>query len=229
MKSHTPSVSARGLVVRPTSLTHSGIARKAIVALTGLLLAGWMLLHAAGSLGVFAGPKVMNEYAALLRATGLLWVMRAGLALAVLAHAWLALGLTQEARHARPRDYRRLPLRQSAKPGRWMRSSGLLLAAWLVYHVAHMYGPAHYAYVSGDVHHNLVTGLASPPVALSYAVATLLLGVHLHHGVRSTLSTLGTPARLRQRGELPSLVFSIGITLVLLAPPVAALGGYWRQ
>src|SRR6187200_2038121 len=76
---------------RSTAFTHSGIARKAIVALTGLVLAGWMLLHAAGSLGVFAGPKVMNDYANLLRATGLLWVMRAGLALSVLAHAWLAL------------------------------------------------------------------------------------------------------------------------------------------
>ena len=120
MKPRTLSVSGQGLVPGPTSLTHSGIARKAIVALTGLVLAGWTLLHAAGSLGVFAGPRVMNDYAALLRATGLLWVMRAALSLAVLAHAWLALGLTRKACQARPRHYRRLPLTQSAKPGRWM-------------------------------------------------------------------------------------------------------------
>src|SRR6187402_3509001 len=131
MKLRTLSVSGQGLVPGPTSLTHSGIARKAIVALTGLVLAGWTLLHAAGSLGVFAGPKVMNDYAALLRATGLLWAMRAGLSLAVLTHAWLALGLTREARRARPHDYRRQPLvsAQHAKPGRWMRSSGVLLGA----------------------------------------------------------------------------------------------------
>jgi len=213
---------------RSTAFTHSGIARKAIVALTGLVLAGWMLLHAAGSLGVFAGPKVMNDYANLLRATGLLWVMRAGLALSVLAHAWLALGLTREASHARPRDYRRLPLTQSAKPGRWMCSTGVLLSAWLVYHVAHMYGPAHHAYVPGDVHHNLVTGLSSPLVALSYVVATLLLGLHLYHGIQSTLSTLGASPRLRRSGELPAKSFSAGITLMLLGPPLAALAGLWR-
>ena len=212
----------------PTSLTRSGIARKAIVALTGLVLAGWMLLHAAGSLGVFAGPKVMNDYAALLRSTGLLWVMRAGLVLAVFAHAWQALGLTREARRARPSDYRRLPLTQRAKPGRWMRSTGLLLAAWLVYHIAHMYGPAHHAYVPGNVHHNLVTGLASPLVMLSYVVATVLLGVHLYHGVQSTLSTLGASARLRQRGDLPARCFSAGLTLMLLGPPLAVFAGYWR-
>jgi hypothetical protein len=109
-----------------------------------------------------------------------------------------------------------------------MRSTGLLLAAWLVYHVAHMYGPAHHAYVSGDVHHNLVTGLASPLVALSYVVATLLLGVHLYHGIRSTLSTLGASARLRHGGEHPARSFSAVLTLMLLGPPLAALAGYWR-
>jgi succinate dehydrogenase / fumarate reductase cytochrome b subunit len=155
--------------------------------------------------------------------------MRALLALAVLAHAWLALGLTRAARHARPRDYLRQPLAQSAKAGRWMRSTGVLLAAWLGYHVAHMYGPTHDSYVPGDVHHNLVTGLASPLVALSYVVASSLLGVHLYHGVRSTLSTLGASARLRQRGELPARAFAAGITLILLAPPLCALGGYWSE
>lgn len=171
----------------------------------------------------------MNDYAALLRASGLLWVMRAGLSLAVLTHAWLALGLTREARRARPHDYRRQPLvsAQQAKPGRWMRSSGVLLGAWLVYHALHMYGPAHHAYVPGDVHHNLVTGLASPLVALSYVVASSLLGAHLYHGVRSTLSTLGASARLRQRGERPARLFAALVTLLLLAPPLAALAGYW--
>jgi len=206
---------------------HSSIARKAVVALSGLVLAAWTLLHAAGVFGVFAGPAVMNHYAALLRATGLLWVMRLALALAVLAHAALALTLTREARLARAHSYRRQPFALNTRAGRWMRSSGVLLAAWLVYHVAQMYGPAHHDYVPGDVHHNLVTGLASPLVAVTYVLATLLLVVHLHHGLVSTVSTLGGSARLRQKAAPVGRGFLGLVALLLIAPPLAALIGYW--
>jgi len=206
---------------------HSSIAKKAVVAITGLALSAWTLLHAAGVFGVFAGPEVMNHYAALLRSTGLLWVMRLGLALAVLVHAGLALTLTREARRARALGYHREPLAVSARAGRWMRSSGVVLAAWLVYHVAHMYGPAHGDYVPGDVHHNLVTGLASPLVAATYVVASLLLVVHLHHGLVSTLSTLGASARLRQKAAPVARGFMGLVASLLVAPPFAALLGYW--
>ncbi|HEY6723261.1 MAG TPA: hypothetical protein VI197_04490 [Polyangiaceae bacterium] len=210
-----------------TSFRHSSLAKKALVALTGLVLSGWMLLHAAGVFGVFAGPEVMNRYAALLRSTGLLWVMRVGLALALLAHTWLALTLTHEARRARSQSYRKQSFAAGARASRWMRSSGVVLAAWLVYHVAQMYGPAHHDYVPGDVHHTLVTGLASPLVAVSYVIATLLLGVHLHHGLVSTASSLGASARLRQKIEPLARGFVGLVALLLVAPPLAALGGYW--
>ena len=218
---------AAGSILEPSSFRRSSIAKKAVVALTGLVLSTWTLLHAAGVFGVFAGPEVMNRYAALLRGTGLLWVMRLGLALAVLAHAGLALTLTREARQARALGYRQEPLAVSVRAGRWMRSSGVLLAAWLVYHVAQMYGPAHHDYVSGDVHHNLVTGLASPLVASTYVVATLLLAVHLHHGLVSTLSTLGISARIRQKAAPVARGFLGLVATLLVAPPLAALLGYW--
>lgn len=216
-----------GKGIETTFFGHSSIAKKAVVALTGLVLSGWMLLHAAGVFGVFAGPEVMNRYAALLRDTGLLWVMRLGLALAILAHAGLALTLTHDARQARPRSYRKAPFAAGARASRWMRSSGIVLAAWLLYHIAHMYGPAHHAYVAGDVHHNLVSGLASPLVAASYVVATVLLVIHLHHGLVSTASTLGASARLRQKIALVTRGFLGLVALLLVAPPVAALAGYW--
>lgn len=221
----TARILDRGLAT--PSFRHSSIAKKAVVALTGLVLSGWMLLHAAGVFGVFAGPEVMNRYAALLRSTGLLWVMRLGLLVAVVAHAWLALTLTREARRARSQSYRQEPFAVGARAGRWMRSSGVVLAAWLVYHVAHMYGPAHHDYVPGNIHHNLVTGLASPWVAASYLVATLLLALHLQHGLVSTASTLGASARLRQKIEPAARGFVGLVALLLAAPPLAALAGYW--
>ena len=211
----------------PTAFWHSSITKKAAVALTGLVLSGWLLLHAAGIFGVFAGPEVMNHYAALLRATGLLWVMRLGLALALVAHAGLALSLTRDARRARSQSYRREPLAASARAGRWMRSSGTVLAGWLIYHVLHMYGPAHHDYVSGDVHHNLVTGLASPIIASTYLIASALMAFHLHHGLLSTASTLGASARLRQKLRPVARGFIGVVTLLLCAPPLAALAGYW--
>ena len=210
-----------------TSFRHSSITKKAVVALTGLALSAWTLLHAAGVFGVFAGPEVMNHYAALLRSTGLLWVMRVGLAVAVVVHAGLALTLTRGARRARAQSYRREPFAVSTRAGRWMRSSGVLLAGWLVYHVAHMYGPAHADYVPGDVHHNLVTGLASPWVAATYVIASVLLVVHLHHGLVSTASTLGASARLRRKWEPVARGFLGVVALLLIAPPLAALAGYW--
>lgn len=222
-------MTARTLDSRLTaaSFRRSSITKKAAVALTGLVLSSWTLLHAAGVFGVFAGPEVMNRYAALLRSTGLLWVMRLGLLVAVVAHAGLALTLTREARLARPQSYRREPFALGARAGRWMRSSGVVLAAWLVYHIAHMYGPAHQAYVPGDVHHNLVTGLASPLVAVTYVIATLLLAVHLHHGLVSTASTLGASARIRHKLAPLARGFVGLVALLLVAPPLAALAGYW--
>ncbi len=208
--------------------TTSTILRKALTASTGLLMTGWAFLHMAGSLGVFAGADTMNEYAQLLRRFAPLNAMRVGLVLLLLAHAYLALRLALRSRRARTTRYRRQHPVRSTWFGRRMALSGSLVLAWLCYHVAHMYGPASPSYVPGDVHHNLVVGLASPLVATSYVLAAVLFALHLRHGLTSVLTTAGLAGRLRQRGAAIATAAVALLTLGFVAPPVAALAGYWR-
>jgi hypothetical protein len=90
-----------------------------------------------------------------------------------------------------------------------------------------MYGPVHANYIAGDVHHNLVTGLASPWVSGCYIAGTLLFMLHLRHGLLSTLQSLGFARRVQQRLQPWLSATLLLCTLGFLAPPLAALCGYW--
>ncbi len=204
------------------------ILRKVVVALSGIMMTGWAFLHMAGTLGVFAGAETMNGYAELLRRVAPLSAMRLGLLLLLLAHAAVAVSLVVRSNKARAQRNARYRPQRATWFGRRMSLSGGLVFAWLAYHIAHMYGPASPNYVAGDVHHNLVTGLASPLASASYVLAAILFGLHLNHGAQSALTTLGTPRRVTRRCRplLTGLVFVISVGF--LAPPIAALLGYWN-
>lgn len=229
---HDKSMTLSNVQRRNLAATHplsSSIGHKAGVALSGLGLGLWTLLHTAGVLGVFAGPELMNGYARALRETPIPWLQRTGFSVLLFTHALLVGRLWWRTRRARSMRYqvRRTHVARSLA-SRTMRWSGAMLGAWLGYHVLHIYGPAHPHYVAGDVHHNLVAGLASWPVALSYAVASLLLTLHLWHGARSALHSLGLDSTARRWSLGLVGIFLALVTLGLLAPPLAALFGYWR-
>jgi succinate dehydrogenase cytochrome b subunit len=176
------------------------ISLKAAMAITGFLMAGWLTLHMLGNLLAFAGPEVVNAYAAKLRDSGLLWPMRVGLLAILAVHATCAVLTTRQGLAARPQRYRYgLQHRASSWGARTMRVGGVLLLAYLVYHVAQLYGVGHPAYVPGDVHHNLVRVLQQPVHAVLYVVATAFLALHLAHGLGSALITLGWVPSRRQR------------------------------
>ena len=205
----------------------SALLKKFYVAVAGGILTGWVFLHMAGTLGVFAGPETMNGYARLLRETHVATIQRVVVASMLIIHSMFAMNLVMRTRRARPVPYARTKPVASTLSGRSMRFTGPLILAWLIYHVLHLYGPAHPNYLPGDVHHNLVTGLASPWVALSYVVATLLFALHLEHGVVSLLQTLGAPTSVR-RGVTPLLRgFVVIVTVGFLLPVLAAQVGYF--
>lgn len=211
-----------------TSQAPSSITLKALMAASGLLMALWLTLHMLGNLLVFAGPELMNSYALKLRATGLLLPMRVGLTALVLVHIACAIATTQRSRQARPVRYghRARPLAASWA-SRSMRLGGLLLAGFLVYHVGHMYGLGHAAYVPGDVHHNLVHVLRSPPHALLYLAAVSFTALHLAHGLGSALCSLGGLTGPRQQRTTRLLygwawLVTAGFALQVL---LVALGG----
>src|SRR5262249_3625703 len=117
----------------------STVVEKALVAVSGLALWTWIVLHVAGNLTLFSGPAVADGYgAALRRSPAWLWAARAGLATALVVHVTGVVSLTRTARAARPRHGTPFPADTSAVASRGMRIGGALLLAFVVYHLLHL-------------------------------------------------------------------------------------------
>jgi succinate dehydrogenase / fumarate reductase cytochrome b subunit len=173
----------------------STIGKKVVMAVTGVVLVGFVVAHMAGNLQLYLGPEAMNAYGHALReiAHGAgLWVARGVLLACVVLHIWAATSLTLQSRAARPVGYRKLSFTESTYASRTMRWSGPILLLFILYHLAHFTtGQAHPQFVEGDVFGNVVVGFRSGPVVFFYMAAMLALGLHLYHGTWSMLQTLG--------------------------------------
>jgi succinate dehydrogenase / fumarate reductase cytochrome b subunit len=213
---------------RIVALWHTAVGKKVAMAVTGLALVAFLISHMISNVLVFENPQHLDDYGAWLRSFGpLLWVARLGLLAAAVIHITAAWQLTQMSRTARPAGYDRHELRVSTYAARTMRWGGVLLLAFLVFHIFHLtLGTVHPDFVEGAVARNLKTGLAVKPVAAFYAVAMIFLGLHFAHGIWSVFQTLGLnhPAWNRSRK-----VIAIGLAVLvaggLLSIPVAALLG----
>lgn len=185
---------------RILALLRTSVGRKVLMAVTGLLLIGFLLAHLFGNLYVFQGREALNAYAAWLKANPILWPARIGLAAVFALHVWLGISLARENRAARPRRYRN-GLDQPARTlaSRSMALTGLVVLAFVVYHLAHFtFGavlPEAHAQVDAqgrhDVYAMVVAGFRNPWIVASYLAAMTLLGVHLAHAGQSFLQTLG--------------------------------------
>ncbi len=208
----------------------TSIGKKAVMAVTGIILFGFVIVHLLGNLQVYLGPEAMNQYALFLRMVlhgWALWAFRIVLLAAVILHIWAAASLTLINRAARPRAYSKQRWRESTYASRTMRWSGVIIFFFVVYHILHFTtGTVHPTFEAGDVYHNFITGFQVVPVSLFYIVAMVLLGMHLHHGVWSMLQTLGLshPRYMRlARGfaAAVAVVFVVGN----VSFPVAVLTG----
>lgn len=220
---------------RVKTLLGSPVFVKAVMAVTGIILFGFVLSHMAGNLKVFQGPEKINEYAEFLREVGspvlpkygLLWILRIGLLAAVLFHFWAAVVLTLQNRRARPKDYAVKKPIQLDFASRTMRYSGFLIAGYIIYHLLHFTtGHAHPDFVYGDVYNNLVIGFQNPLVAGVYIVINILLGFHLYHGLWSMFQSLGInhPAIVPLRRPFAT-VFAVLVTLGFLSVPISIVTG----
>lgn len=204
----------------------ASVSLKAAMAATGFAMALWLTLHMLGNLLVFAGPEVLNAYSEKLRGTGLLWPMRIALVASLGVHVVCAVLTTRQGWAARPRRYR-VALRHHASSwgARTMRVGGVLLFAYLGYHISQLYGVGQPSYVRGDVYHNLASILREPLHALLYIVATAFVTLHLAHGLGSALITLGViPGRrqllIRRALRAWVLVVTLGFAVEAVAPIV---------
>ncbi len=213
------------------ALWRSTVGRKALVAVSGLLLWVWIVAHLLGNLTLFSGPMAADAYsAALHRAPAWLWAARAGLALAAVVHVAGVVSLTRLDRRARPHHQARGSLRASTTASRGMRIGGALLLAFVVYHLLHLtFGVLHPGFRPGRVHDNVVGGLSPAWVAGVYVAAAALLGAHLFHGLWAAARSLGTRPEAAGALRRPVVaVLSAAIAIGFASVPVAVLAGWLR-
>ena len=206
----------------------STVGKKVVMAVTGVLLVGFIVGHAAGNLLVFRGPEAFNAYAALLKSNmNLLWTARIGLLIAAALHIVAAAQLTRRQQLARPVGYAHRDPQVSTYASRTIRWGGVVLLVFVVYHLLHFtVGTAHPSFSHTDAYSNVIVGFGVWWVALLYIVAMIALGLHLYHGVWSAIRTLGlsrpTYQPLKRRA---ALVLAIGVTLAFVAIVGAVAAG----
>ena len=170
------------------------------MAVSGLFLLGFVVAHLAGNLCIFGGQDLLNSYAQHLEdLEPLLWVARVVLLMLVVLHITTAVQLTLENRKARPVPYHKKENAQTTYAARTMAMSGVIVLAYIVYHLLHFtFKVTHPAISHGidphghrDVYAMVVLSFRDPRVALFYVFAMALLSLHLSHGFKSLFQSLG--------------------------------------
>lgn len=213
----------------------SSIGKKVLMALSGLILLGFVVLHLLGNLLIFQGPEALNAYAHKLRQLGgLLWAVRAFLLAAVGVHVWTSLVLAHENRMARPQRYAVQRTRETTVAARSMLISGIMVTAYLVYHLLHFtfrvtnpdISHAMDRFGRPDVYAMAVLSFQQPAITFAYIVGMAAVCLHLSHGIGSACQSLGlnderTIPIVAFAGRLIAVVLFIGYTAI----PLSVLAG----
>jgi succinate dehydrogenase / fumarate reductase, cytochrome b subunit len=214
----------------------SSIGKKTVVALTGIVLVLFVIGHMIGNLTVFFGPDVINAYAMHLRDLGpLLWLIRLFMLTSVVLHIWFTMLVWKENLEAHPQKYAVFAPMETTLFARTMRLTGLILLAFIVFHLAHftllLVDPGYANYHTElhgrevhDVHRMVIVGFRNPFISLFYIVAMALLAFHLSHGVASLFQTLGvTDQKVRFYYETGGQILAWVLFVGYIAIPVSVL------
>jgi succinate dehydrogenase / fumarate reductase cytochrome b subunit len=219
-----------------SAFTRSSIGRKFIVAITGVVLLGFIIGHLLGNLQIFLGPEWINSYAEHLRALGpLLWAIRVFLFLSVVLHIYYTIRLAIDNRRARPVSYAEKEYVKATFASRYMWLSGLVVLAFIIYHIAHftvqVTDPRFLLLKADplnrhDVYSMMVFGFQNLLVSAFYIFSMFLLTLHLTHGASSCFQSLG----MNDKKMTPHLarwgrVFAWLIFIGYVSIPVAVLLG----
>jgi succinate dehydrogenase cytochrome b subunit len=219
-----------------SALLRSSIGKKFIVAITGVILMAFIIGHLLGNLQIFLPPDWINSYAEHLRALGpFLWIIRIFLFVTVVLHIYFTIRLAIDNRRARPVAYKEKENVKATFASRSMVLSGLVVLAFIFYHIAHFtvrVTDPRFGLLKADplnrydVYSMMVYGFQNPIVSAFYILAMFLLALHLSHGSSSFFQSLGltdkklTPRLARWGRVLAWLIFA-GYTSI----PVAVLLG----
>ena len=226
------------------NLFKSSLGKKYIMAISGGALFLFVVGHLLGNLQIFLGPKAINRYGHFLQTNKeILWAVRFGLLGMVALHLWSAVKLSAENKAARPIGYADYPVPVAASyASRTMLMSGLIIAAFVLYHLLHYtvqvrslnftgqdFTALHDAEGQHDVFRMMVAGFSQPLVSGFYILATGLLCLHLSHGVSATFQSLG----LKNEGCGPLIdrfarAAAWLIFLGYISIPIAVMLGYLK-
>ena len=213
----------------------SSVAKKAVMAVSGIILVLYLVAHMVGNLKLFAGAETFNGYSEWIRRIGepavpgqtVLWIIRVVLLVAVVAHAWAAVSLWRQAKRARPQQYVARKAVAQSYASRTMRWGGVILALFIVYHILDLtLGVANPEGHDSTPYDRAIAGFSNPFVTAFYVVALILLGLHLRHGIWSATQTLGQSNKTRERTvNAFAIVFSVVLIGGFLIVPFAVLFG----
>jgi len=220
-------------------LLKSSIGRKQVMAVTGLILFGFVVVHMLGNLQIFLGQDALNDYAKHLEELPfLLWPARGILLVTLITHMFVSISLARENRAARPVRYDRYNTIQASYASRTMVISGILIFLFIVYHLLHFtFGriqPQFFEQLDAkgreDTYAMVVHGFQNIYVSGSYILAMSVLCFHLSHGLQSLFQSLGLRSEsagplLRKAAVAVSLLIFIGNSSI----PVCVLLGFLQM
>ena len=214
------------------------------MAASGFALFLFVIAHLLGNLQIFLGPDQINRYGHFLQTTPeLLWPARVVLLVLVLVHIVSAIKLSQENKAARPVAYQNYQVVAASYASRTMLMSGLIVLAFIIYHLLHFTAQVQYVNLTGqnfvdymdpqkrhDVYKMMVVGFSKPLVSLFYVIGVGLLCLHLSHGVSSMFQSLGWKnkyygAFLDKLAKVISWILFLGYISI----PVAILAGIVKE
>ena len=211
------------------------IGKKAVMAITGVMLVGYVFAHLLGNLQIYSSDaEQINRYAGFLHNpanAAALWAARSVLLVAVALHIVAATQLWLQNRAARPIGYVKkadLPASYAARTMIW---SGPIVGAFVIFHVLHLtagkvlelreLGPN-----MPDVRYNVITGFSNPWVSGFYVLAMILLCLHLYHGMWSMFQSLGiSHPRYTPIVKKAAAVLAILVAVGNCSIPIAVLTG----
>lgn len=221
---------------------------KYLMAVTGGLLLLFVIGHMVGNLQIFAGREAINRYGHLLQSSGeLLWVVRLGLLAVVALHIGSAIKLSLENKAARPVAYAEYQPIGSTYASRTMLMSGLIVLAFIVFHLLHYTVRAQVVNLTGqdfgvfkealpnggqrhDVYKMMIVGFRNVWVSAFYVLGVGLLCLHLSHGASSMFQSLGWKNdAYRPWLDRLARLLALAIFLGYISIPVAILLGYGKD
>ncbi len=224
-----------GRVAGAVGLWHTSIGKKIVMAVTGLLMLAFLLVHMLGNLKIFFGPQDFDGYARWLRTIGepvlhgawFLWIQRAVLLVAVVLHIVAAAQLSKRDVRARPTKYAHGQRAKATFATSTMRWGGVILALFIVWHLLDLTaGVVNPGFQEGHVYANVYRDFSHWWSNVIYIVAMAALGLHINHGFWSSSQTLGvnSPARdkaIKATGTTLAVLISVGFIMV----PIGVMAG----